>query len=86
MNRQRAQQIAESPVMAEVTYQGVPVYIQHVDAEQEMARVYPLENPEKEMEVPLHQLMERDEAAFREIGAPLQCGIAPANADDVDRK
>ncbi|PEI91022.1 small, acid-soluble spore protein, H family, partial [Bacillus toyonensis] len=27
MNKQRAQEIAASPVMANVTYNGVPIYI-----------------------------------------------------------
>lgn len=31
MNKQRAQEIAASPIMHNVTLSGVPVYIQHVD-------------------------------------------------------
>ncbi|KZE79190.1 small acid-soluble spore protein H [Paenibacillus elgii] len=58
MNKQRAQEIAASPVMANVTYEGVPIYIQHVDEEQESARIYPLGQPEQEQEVPLNSLIE----------------------------
>ncbi|MFC4596948.1 H-type small acid-soluble spore protein [Cohnella hongkongensis] len=58
MNKQRAQEISESPVMANVTYEGMPVYIQHVDHEQETARVYPLANREEEMEVSVEALTE----------------------------
>ncbi|PUA35149.1 small acid-soluble spore protein H [Paenibacillus elgii] len=58
MNKQRAQEIAASPVMANVTYEGVPFYIQHVDEEQESARIYPLGQPEQEQEVPLNSLIE----------------------------
>lgn len=42
MNKQRAQEIASSPVMANVTYNGVPIYIQNVDKNNETARIYPL--------------------------------------------
>ncbi|KEQ25480.1 small acid-soluble spore protein H [Paenibacillus tyrfis] len=58
MNKQRAQEIAASPVMVDVTYEGVPIYIQHVDEERESARIYPLGQPEQEQEVPLNSLME----------------------------
>ncbi len=58
MNKQRAQEISESPVMASVMYQGTPVYIQHVDHDRETARVYPLDNRENEMEVALDLLTE----------------------------
>lgn len=58
LSKQRAQEIAESPVMANVTYQGMPVYIQHVDHERQTARVYPLQQSELEQEVSLDQLQE----------------------------
>ena len=58
MNKQRAQEIAASPVMAKVTYNGVPIYIQHVDEQNETARVYPLEQPENEQDVSLDSLKE----------------------------
>ncbi|CAM4005653.1 H-type small acid-soluble spore protein [Cohnella lubricantis] len=59
MNKQRAQEIAGSPVMASVTHEGVPVYIQHVDEANETARVFPLDDREKEYDVPLNNLEEQ---------------------------
>ncbi len=44
--------------MAHVTYNGVPVYIQRVDAQNETARIYPLDQPENEQDVPLSSLVE----------------------------
>ncbi|WP_139490143.1 small acid-soluble spore protein H [Brevibacillus dissolubilis] len=58
MNSQRAREIAESSVMAHVTYNDVPIYIQHVNEENETARIYPLDEPENEMTVPLYGLRE----------------------------
>jgi small acid-soluble spore protein H (minor) len=59
MNTQRAREIADSPVMANVTYGGVPIYIQHVNENDETARIYPLDQPENEQNVPLNILMEQ---------------------------
>ncbi|RHW40127.1 small acid-soluble spore protein H [Lysinibacillus yapensis] len=59
MNAQRAQEISESPVIAKVMYNGERVYIQHVDANQATARIYPLDDPQKEQEVPLSSLVEQ---------------------------
>jgi small acid-soluble spore protein H (minor) len=58
MNAQRAQEIAASSVMANVTYNGVPVYIQRVNQQKETARIYPLDQPQNEQEVPLSSLQE----------------------------
>ncbi|NOV02289.1 small acid-soluble spore protein H [Paenibacillus planticolens] len=58
MNPQRAQQIAASPIMANVTCDGVPIYIQNVDEQNETARIYPLNDPENEQDVHLNNLME----------------------------
>ncbi|WP_338452266.1 small acid-soluble spore protein H [Niallia oryzisoli] len=58
MNKQRAQEIAVSPNLVNVTYNDVPVYIQHVDESREIARIYPLDSPENEQEVPLNSLIE----------------------------
>ncbi|EEM86103.1 H-type small acid-soluble spore protein [Bacillus thuringiensis serovar vazensis] len=58
MNKQRAKEIAASPVMANVTYNGVPIYIQNVTENNETARIYPLNEPEKEQEIPLSNLIE----------------------------
>lgn len=58
MNKLRASQIAASPVMANVSCNGVPVYIQNVDEANETARIYPLDQPDQEQEVPLNSLVE----------------------------
>ena len=58
MNTQRAKEISESSIMANVTFNGVQVYIQHVDDKTETARIYPLEDPEKEQQVSLSELTE----------------------------
>ncbi|XEC93662.1 small acid-soluble spore protein H [Paenibacillus tarimensis] len=58
MNKQRAQEIAASADMANVTYEGMPIYIQHVDDHNETARIYPLDQPENEQSVSIDQLIE----------------------------
>ncbi len=58
MDRQRAEEIATSPKMEHVTLNGVPVYIQNVHEQKDLARIYPLNDPENEQEVPLEKLEE----------------------------
>ena len=58
MNTQRAKEISTSPVMAHVTCNGVPIYIQHVNENNDTARIYPLGQPEKEQEVAISNLEE----------------------------
>jgi small acid-soluble spore protein H (minor) len=58
MQSQRAKEIAGSPIMANVTYNGTQIYIQHVDEDNETARIYPLEQPQNEQNVPLSSLTE----------------------------
>lgn len=59
MDTWRAKEIAASPVMANVTHNDIPVYIQNVDEQKGTARVYPLGKPEHEQEVPVHNLIEK---------------------------
>lgn len=59
MDIQRAQEIAASPVLANVLHDGVPIYIQHVDETKGIARIYPLHEPENEKEVALEKLREQ---------------------------
>ncbi|UOY92491.1 small acid-soluble spore protein H [Ectobacillus sp. JY-23] len=59
MDKQRAKEIASSAVMANVMYQGTQVYIQHVDEQTETARIYPVNNPQQEQNVPLQGLTEQ---------------------------
>lgn len=58
MNSQRAKEIVESSETINVTYNGEPIYIQNVDENSEMARIYPLNQPEAEQDVPLSTLKE----------------------------
>lgn len=58
MNVQRAKEIAASPVMANVTFNETPIYIQHVDDANETARIYPLDQPDRETQVSVAQLVE----------------------------
>ena len=64
MNIQRAQEIANSPDMKHVTYNGTPIYIQHVDPNNETARIYPLNQSENEQVVPLSSLVENEEGSM----------------------
>ncbi|MDG5790076.1 small acid-soluble spore protein H [Evansella sp. AB-P1] len=58
MNIQRAKEISQSPDMKDVVCNGQRVYIQHVDEQNETARIYPLEQPEQEQEVNVDSLTE----------------------------
>lgn len=60
MNQQRAIEISESPDMKHVTHNGQRVYIQHVNRENNTARIYSLNDPENEFEVQLESLRERE--------------------------
>ncbi|REE68667.1 small acid-soluble spore protein H (minor) [Paenibacillus taihuensis] len=71
MNAQRAQEIAESATMVNVTYDGNPIYIQHVDAENETARIYPLDQPNQEITVSLNSLIEP--SPFQSDGIHMVC-------------
>ena len=58
VNVQRAEEISQSPLIAKVTYNGEKVYIQHVDKDKHTARIYPLDDPQNEQEVPITKLIE----------------------------
>lgn len=58
MNAQRAQEISASPTMANVTYNGNSVYIEHVDQENQIATIHPLDNPNLKHSVPVTNLEE----------------------------
>lgn len=58
MNVGRAKEIAESAEMIQVTYEGTPVIIQHVDEATKMARIYSKTDPENERDVPVLNLIE----------------------------
>lgn len=52
-------EIMSSPTIVNVTYDGVPIYIQAVDEVNETARIYPLDDPNEEQDVPLSTLIEQ---------------------------
>lgn len=58
MNKQRATEIANSPDLKHVTYEGQRVYIQHVNEQMNTARIYPLDDPGHEFEVQIDSLKE----------------------------
>jgi len=58
MNVQRAQEIVASPEMIAVTYDGTPVYIQHVNTHDDTARIFPIGMPEREQNVSIANLVE----------------------------
>lgn len=58
MNVGRAKEIVDSADMINVTYEGTPVIIQHVDETTKMARIYSRKDPENEREVPVLNLIE----------------------------
>ena len=51
MDINRANEIASSPDMASVTYNGTPIYIESVNLDKGMSYVYPLNQPDKIQEV-----------------------------------
>ena len=58
MNVGRAKEIADCVEMINVTYEGAPVIIQHVDEAAKMARIYSRSDPDNEHDVPVLNLIE----------------------------
>lgn len=58
MDAQRAQEIASSPVMANVTYNGKRIYIEHVDQDNELATIHPLDEPDHKQSISVNNLEE----------------------------
>ncbi|MUT64693.1 small acid-soluble spore protein H [Paenibacillus sp. NEAU-GSW1] len=67
MDVQRAKEIAISPIMENVEYNGARIYIQHVNEENETARIYPIDQPEQEQDVPLRSLIEPSSRTAMEV-------------------
>ena len=59
MDIKRAKEIASSPIMAYVTYNDMPIYIDNVNENHGTARVYPLHQPTNTQEVYITNLQER---------------------------
>jgi small acid-soluble spore protein H (minor) len=60
MNVQRAQEIASSPTMANVSYNGTPIYIEHVDEQVGVATIHPLDEPNSKQSISVDSLEEED--------------------------
>lgn len=58
MDTQRAKEIAASPVMANVTFDGHHIYIEKVNEENGTATIYPLDQPEEKQNVLVDYLVE----------------------------
>jgi small acid-soluble spore protein H (minor) len=58
MDKTRAQEIAASPVMADVTYNGTRIYIEAVNATKNTASIHPLNERNNSQEVSLTSLIE----------------------------
>lgn len=50
--------LSVSAEQANVSFQGMPVMIQHVDESNETARIYEVKNPGRELTVPVNSLEE----------------------------
>jgi small acid-soluble spore protein H (minor) len=58
MDEIRAKGIATSPIMANVTFLGTPVYIERVNENKGTANIHILNQPDSKQEVPLISLVE----------------------------
>lgn len=58
MDSQRVKQIIESPVTINVSYHGIPVYIEEIDVGNQTVAIFPLGNMEARQEVDLAGLIE----------------------------
>jgi len=58
LNKRRAKQIASSPIMANVTYEGTPVYIERINDITGTAYIHPLDMPGMRREVFISELTE----------------------------
>ncbi|WP_164667291.1 H-type small acid-soluble spore protein [Virgibacillus doumboii] len=58
MESKRVQEIMDSITMINVKYHGIPVYIQEVNTDSEMATIFPLDEMHNEQQVDLQGLFE----------------------------
>ncbi|WP_100405619.1 small acid-soluble spore protein H [Bacillus solitudinis] len=59
MDAQRAQEISSSTNMANVMYNGNPIYIEHVDQQSGTATIHPLDDPNQKQSVSVNSLSEQ---------------------------
>jgi len=58
MNKKRAKDIASSPVMANVTYNGSQIYIESVNENNDSANIHFLDQSKNRQKAPLSSLKE----------------------------
>ncbi|WP_416198411.1 MAG: Small acid-soluble spore protein H (Minor) [Sporanaerobacter sp.] len=58
MDNQRAKDIVSYPVMVDVTYNDMPIYIEAVNENNNTAKIHFLDQPENKQEVSLNNLIE----------------------------
>jgi small acid-soluble spore protein H (minor) len=58
MDKRRAAEIASSPIMTNVTYNGMSIYIENVDEENGTADIHPINQPNNRQEVSISSLVE----------------------------
>lgn len=58
MDKRRAEEIASSPEMVNVTYDGRPIYIEDVNQNRDTASIHFLNQPHYSQEVNVTQLVE----------------------------
>jgi small acid-soluble spore protein H (minor) len=58
MDERRANEIASSPVMANVTYNGMQIFIENVNEKNGTASIHALDHPKYRQEVALTSLIE----------------------------
>lgn len=59
MNSHRAQEISNSKNMISVSYNGDPVYIEHVDQSNGHVTIHPLDDPTSKQSVAVTELIEQ---------------------------
>lgn len=60
MKKTRALEIMASPIMADVNYNGIAVYLEDVDVHNRTATIHLIENPDIKEQVPLDVLREEE--------------------------
>jgi len=59
MDAKRAKEICSSSVMANVTHNGVPIYIDSVSSDNTTASIHPLNQPDEKQSVRISSLSEQ---------------------------
>lgn len=58
MDKKRASEIVSSPVMADVTYNGIQIYIESISNDNQSAVIHPIDQPGDKKKVNLSSLTE----------------------------